>query len=139
MCWILIVVFEECQRNRRLEVKLVGMEEVFKKLEEWGCDVEGALERFFDDKDLYMTCLEMVITDSNFDKLGVALEEKNVLEAFDCAHTLKGVFANLGLTPMFSIVVTIVEPLRGGLAYNLNENYEKLLASNEQLKCILGK
>lgn len=115
------------------------MEEVLKRLEEWGCDVAGALERFFDDKDLYMTCVEIVITDRNFDKLGVALEEENVLEAFDCAHTLKGVFANLGLTPMFSIVETIVEPLRGGSAHNLNGNYEKLLASNEQLKCILGK
>lgn len=117
----------------------MNMEEVFKTLEEWGCDVAGALERFLDDKDLYMTCLETVITDRNFDKLGVALEEKNVLEAFDCAHTLKGVFANLGLTPMFSIVETIVEPLRGGSAYNLDENYKKLLMSNEQLKYILGK
>lgn len=117
----------------------MDMEEVFKKLEEWGCDVEGALERFLDDKDLYMTCLETVITDRNFDKLGVALDERNVLEAFDCAHTLKGVFANLGLTPMFSVVETIVEPLRGGLVYNLDENYKELLASNEQLKGILGK
>jgi len=117
----------------------VDMEKIFKALEEWGCDVEGALERFLDDKDLYMTCLETVITDSNFDKLGTALEDENVLEAFECSHTLKGVFANLGLSPMFSIVETIVEPLRGGSAHNLEDAYEKLLASNEQLKRILGK
>ena len=115
------------------------MEEVFKRLEEWGCDVAGALERFFDDKDLYMTCVEIVITDRNFDKLGVALEEENVLEAFDCAHTLKGVFANLGLTPMFAIVETIVEPLRGGSAHDLWSAYEELLAANEELRRILEK
>lgn len=115
------------------------MEEVLKLLEEWGCDVKSALERFLDDKDLYMICLETVVADSNFEKLGAALKSENVLEAFDCAHTLKGVFANLGLMPMFSLVETIVEPLRSGSIYNLDGNYKKLLASNEKLKEILGK
>ena len=96
------------------------------------------MERFLDDKELYMACLETVISDSNFEKLGVALKEKSVTEAFDCAHTLKGVFANLGLTPMFSMVVNIVEPLRTGSADNLEEPYEQLLLSNEHLKSILG-
>lgn len=116
----------------------MDMEMTFQALEEWGCDVEGALERFLDDKELYMTCLQTVITDGNFAKLGVALEEEKVSEAFDYAHTLKGVFANLGLTPMYAIVEMIVEPLRAGSASHLEEPYEKLLASNEQLKCILG-
>lgn len=114
------------------------MEMIFQALEEWGCDVEGALERFLDDKELYMACLQTVITDGNFAKLGVALKEENVPEAFDYAHTLKGVFANLGLTPMFTIVVTIVEPLRTGSASYLQETYENLLAANEHLKDILG-
>lgn len=114
------------------------METIFLKLEEWGCDIEGSLERFLDDKELYMTCLQMVATDENFKKLGDALEEEQVLEAFDYAHTLKGVFANLGLSPMYTIVETIVEPLRSGTAKGLNEPYETLLASNEQLKKIIG-
>ena len=115
------------------------MEQIFKALEAWGCDVAGALERFIDDEDLYMTCLETVITDSNFDKLGVALEEGHVLNAFESSHTLKGVFANLGLTPMFFIVETIVEPLRSGSAANLESAYEELLEANAHLKQILGK
>ena len=96
------------------------------------------MERFLDDKDLYMICLQTVISDSAFEKLGVALAEKNALEAFDYAHTLKGVFANLGLTPMLSVVVEIVEPLRNGSVDGLEDFYEKLLASNEHLKSILG-
>lgn len=111
---------------------------IFQKLEEWGCDVEGALERFLEDEELYMTCLETVISDSAFEKLGVALEEQKVAEAFDYAHTLKGVFANLGLTPMFTIVEKIVEPLRSGSAENLQETYKSLLEANEHLKLILG-
>lgn len=114
------------------------MEMIFQELEEWGCDVEGALDRFLDDKELYMTCLQTVVADANFAKLGVSLQEQNVSLAFDYAHTLKGVFANLGLTPMFAIVETIVEPLRAGMGNDLEVPYEKLLASNEKLKGILG-
>ena len=114
------------------------MEMIFQTLEEWGCDVEGALDRFLDDKELYVTCLRTVVEDANFAKLGSALDEQNVSQAFDYAHTLKGVFANLGLTPMFVIVETIVEPLRAGSGKNLEEPYEHLLASNEKLKDILG-
>lgn len=114
------------------------MKTIFQTLEEWGCDVDGALDRFLEDEELYMTCLKTVISDTAFEKLGMALDEKKVSEAFDYAHTLKGVFANLGLTPMFTIVENIVEPLRGGSAENLQGVYEELLASNEHLKSILG-
>lgn len=116
----------------------MDMEKVFRGLEDWGCDLEGALERFLDDKELYMSCLQTVISDTAFEKLGEALEDKLVPEAFDYAHTLKGVFANLGLTPMFVIVEQIVEPLRTGSADNLLEPYGQLLEANEHLKQILG-
>jgi len=111
---------------------------MFQELEDWGCDIDGALERFLDDEELYVTCLETVVTDHNFEKLGEALEEKAVSDAFDYAHTLKGVFANLGLTPMYMIVEKIVEPLRSGNANNLEDAYQELLLSNKRLRSILG-
>lgn len=114
------------------------MENIFRKLEEWGCDTEGALKRFLNDKELYITCLRTVVTDSNFAKLGMALRTHEAEQAFDYAHTLKGVFANLGLIPMLVITETIVEPLRGGAFVVLEEPYGKLLNANEQLKDILG-
>ena len=114
------------------------METILQELIAWGCDIEGALERFLDDKELYMMCLQTVTTDVKFKKLGEALAEERVQEAFDCAHTLKGVFANLGLSPMFTIIETIVEPLRSGSVANLKQPYEALLDSNEQLKKIIG-
>ena len=108
------------------------MEMIFQRLD------EGALERFLDDKELYVTCLQTVSDDGNFEKLGVALEEGRVADAFDYAHTLKGVFANLGLTPMYTIVEKIVEPLRSGLTSDLKQPYEELLASREHLKIMIG-
>ena len=89
--------------------------EVLEKLRAWGCDLDGALERFLGDEELYKSCLPMVAEDESFDGLKEALAEDERKKAFDCAHTLKGVFANMGITPMFDTVEKIVEPLRAGI------------------------
>lgn len=114
------------------------MDEIWSALEAWGCDRQGALERFVGDEDLYAACLESVTTDENYGKLGKALEAGDIESAFDCAHTLKGVLANLGLIPLYEIAVRIVEPLRAGDGENLKEPYEELVAANERLKEILA-
>ena len=115
------------------------MAKIFDKLDQWGCDTIGAMDRFLEDEELYVTCLETVITDEAFEKLGQALKEQKIQDAFEYAHTLKGVLANLGLTPMFVLAEEIVEPLRAGKGENLLPVYEKLLEANEYLKQILGK
>ena len=115
------------------------MSKLLEALENWGCDIKGAMERFLDDEELYVTCLETVIMDEAFEKLGVALEQKQIQEAFDYAHTLKGVFANLGLKPMYLSVERLVEPLRAGKCENLETAYKELLEANDYLKQLLGK
>lgn len=109
------------------------------ELRDWQCDVDGALERFLDDEELYTVCLHTVLGDQAFTGLGEALKTHAVKEAFDCAHTLKGVFANLGLTPMFDITVKIVEPLRAGDDTGLMPFYEELLRAREKLAGLLGE
>jgi len=111
--------------------------DIFRKLKNWGCDVDGAMERFLEDEELYVSCLQMVVSDANFEKLGITLKEKEIEQAFDASHTLKGVFANLGLTSMLHLSEQIVEPLRKGMAENLWEPYEELLREREQLIRIL--
>lgn len=106
---------------------------LLQELRDWGCDVDGALERFVGDKELYQECLYTVLTDKAFVGLGEALKCGAVKEAFDCAHTLKGVLANMGLTPMLDITVRIVEPLRDGNTEGVLEAYEELLASKDIL------
>ena len=115
------------------------MSKLLEALENWGCDIKGAMERFLADEELYVTCLETVIMDEAFEKLGVALEQKQIQEAFDYAHTLKGVFANLGLKPMYLSVERLVEPLRAGNGENLETAYKELLEANDYLKQLLGK
>lgn len=88
------------------------MEALLKKLQEYGADTKGAMERFLDDTELYEMCLVTFMKDEGFAGLEKALAEKAYDKAFDHAHTLKGVAGNLGLTPLFQAISDIVEPLR---------------------------
>jgi HPt (histidine-containing phosphotransfer) domain-containing protein len=115
------------------------MDNLLRDLDDWGCDIDGAMERFLGETDLYENCLETVAEDNAFIALGEALKDGNATEAFEQAHTLKGVLANLGLTPMYDIVVQLVEPLRVGYVENLSGIYEELLSANENLKELLAR
>lgn len=117
------------------------MNTVIQNLYTWGCDIDGAMRRFLDDEDLYMTCLDTVLADENFENLGKALKENNVKTAFDTSHTLKGVLANMGLTPLLDEVVKIVEPLRFDTCdcASLLPVYDLLMEKKEKLKELTGR
>ena len=117
----------------------MSMEAVIAELKNWGCDVDGALERFLGDEELYVTCLQTVTEDPAFKELEVALKEERTEDAFEHSHTLKGVLANMGLVPMYNINIRIVEPLRAGSQEGLLPIYDELVESNKQLKTIIGK
>lgn len=113
------------------------MSTLLEALKEWGCDVDGAMERLMGDEGLYQTCLHSVMEDKNFAGLCDALNQRKVEQAFEYAHTLKGVLANMGLTPMYDTVVQIVEPLRKGNDENLLPVCEELLQEKEKLGKLL--
>lgn len=113
------------------------MEKLLGILRDWNCDIDGAMARFMNDQELYRHCLCAVVDDKAFIRLGEALKEGNAAEAFDQAHTLKGVIANMGLTPMYDIIVEIVEPLRAGTCEPLLPLYNKLIEANEKLRKLL--
>lgn len=107
-------------------------------LSAWGCDVQGAMERMADDEDFYAECLQEVSDDPYFDRLKDALTKGDVRAAFDAAHTLKGVLANVGLTPMYNKIVEIVEPLRAGRGAGLDAQFSELLQMRAKLNAILS-
>lgn len=103
----------------------------------WGCDIKGAMARMLDDEEFYLDCLESIPEDANFEELKETVKAKDAKRAFDCAHTLKGVLANVGITPMYEKAVEIVEPLRAGECENLEGKVEELLAMKNHLAEIL--
>ena len=89
------------------------MDEKFRRqLEESGADVEATLKRFVGNDAIYQKFLGKFPNDPNYANLGGNIESGNYEEAYKCAHALKGVVGNLGLTPIFENVSTLVEELR---------------------------
>ncbi|MDE7197358.1 MAG: Hpt domain-containing protein [Lachnospiraceae bacterium] len=91
----------------------MAMDEKFRRqLEESGADVEATLKRFVGNDAIYQKFLGKFPNDPNYANLGANIESGNYEEAYKCAHALKGVVGNLGLTPIFENVSTLVEELR---------------------------
>lgn len=88
------------------------MQKFKEAFEEYGADYNNTLERFMGNEAMYIKLLGMLFEDENLEKLGDSLKEGDFDSAFAAAHTLKGVSANLGLTPLCDAVCLIVEPLR---------------------------
>lgn len=107
------------------------------KIKSMGMRFRWSFRAFLGDEELYKSCLPMVAEDEAFDGLKEALAEDERKKAFDCAHTLKGVFANMGITPMFDTVEKIVEPLRAGINDGLMPVYEELSREREHLRSII--
>ena len=82
------------------------------KFEEYGGDYAATMARFMNNETMYLKFLNMFFKDENLDKLSEAIKNNDLDSAFEAAHTLKGVVANMGLTPMYNAVNTMVEPLR---------------------------
>lgn len=88
------------------------MPEYLQKLKEYGADVDGALNRFAGDADLYKECVAMFMTDTEFDNLKRAGNDNNYADCFNAGHTLKGVCGNLGLLPLYEQLSILIELLR---------------------------
>lgn len=115
-----------------------------KQLEECGADVETTLKRFMGKDELYLKFLGKFPADQNYANLGTNLEAGAYEEAYKCAHALKGVVGNLGLTPIFEKVSALVEELRnkadadvdavraGALWQEIKDAYGKFIEIIEQ-------
>lgn len=82
------------------------------KLREWGADVDEGLGRCMNNEDFYLKLVGMVLQDEQLSNLAEALAAKDYDCAFGIAHTLKGMYGNLSLTPVFAPVNKMTELLR---------------------------
>ena len=113
------------------------MEEKLDKLRQLGCDADGAIARFMDDRAVFLECFACTLDDPTLGQLGEALSKKDCEAAFHCAHKLKGVYANMGLTPLLDECTAIVEPLRcGAYSDELLTRYNKMTELMQKLKQI---
>ena len=117
------------------------MTDLKKSLEDYGADYKTTLARFMNNEQIYLRILQKFPQDDTLQKLGQALQDGDYANAFNAAHTLKGVTGNLGLTPLYEAVCAIVEPLRAGKVHEdlaaryqlIQEEYQKFLDLLAQL------
>lgn len=123
----------------------MAMDEKFRRqLEESGADVEATLKRFMGKDSIYLKFLGKFPNDPNYANLGTNMESGDFEEAYKCAHALKGVVGNLGLTPIFETVSTLVEELRNKAnadvdAARANEEWQAVRKVYEQFIGIINE
>ncbi len=109
------------------------MDEKFRKqMEENGANVDTTLERFMGNEALYMKFIMKFLDDKNFGDIMESLEKSDYEGAFNGAHALKGVTANLGLDPINAAAAQITELLRNKQAQEVD--VEKLNETRKQLE-----
>ena len=104
------------------------------KLKEYGANIEEGLERCMGNEAFYLKMVGMMIADNSIDKLKDALADNNLDTAFEAAHALNGVAANLSLTPLTEPAVEITELLRTRTEMDFSELLGKILEQKEKLE-----
>ncbi|MEZ3464705.1 MAG: TetR family transcriptional regulator [Lachnospiraceae bacterium] len=96
-------------------------------LREKGVDVDRALARMKGDKEAYRNFLMEFFADPDFEALGTAVRTGDAEHAFEYAHGLKGMAANLGLDEVRSRLSVLVEILRPGGLDGAAEAYDEVM------------
>ena len=95
------------------------------KLREFGADVDEGLARCMNNEDFYLMLVGKAIDDKRLSLLEQQLARKDLDAAFETAHALKGMYANLSLTPLTKPVSEMTELLRSRTRYGLLGAYLK--------------
>ena len=106
--------------------------------EQMGADFDNVLDRLGNEQMVQRFALKF-LNDTSYQTLEETLKEKNVEQAFRAAHTLKGVFLNLGFDNLFTVSSELTERLRAGELDGTEELFEKVKEQYEiTVKAIRG-
>ena len=104
-------------------------------LREYGANVDEGLTRCMNNEMFYLRLVKMALADTHYESLRAALDAGDLKAGFEAAHSLKGVLANLALTPLSTTVSEVTELLRarteadyGAYMQKIDEQYAALKA-----------
>ena len=104
------------------------------KLREFGADVDTGLARCMNNESFYIMLIGKVIEDKRLALLEKQLADRELDKAFETAHALKGMYANLSLDPLTKPVSEMTELLRSrtdtdytGLINEAKTQFERLI------------
>ena len=119
-------------------IKVVkGEDSLWEMLKEKGVNVDKALERLKGNKEAYKSFLVEFFEDPDFESLGEEIKAGNARNAFEYAHGLKGMAANLGLDAVHNELSTLVEILRPGGLDGAEEAYAGVMEACNMVTMLL--
>lgn len=95
-------------------------------LEGLGVNMSETMERFMGNETLYFKCLRKFVENKDFDMLLEKIAEKNVTDAFEYSHGLKGVVGNLGFSILFKEISVLTDVFRAGSLDYSETNFNKV-------------
>jgi len=93
------------------------------KLKEFGANVDEGLARCMNNESFYIMLVGKVLEDKRLNQLEEQLKVKDLDGAFESAHALKGMYANLSLSPLSKPIEEMTELLRS----RMDTDYSGLL------------
>ena len=106
-------------------------------LQDQGCHIEKALERFFYDEELYVQCYSKLMGSEEFELLQKKVKSQEKEDGLKVTHSLKGVLANLELTPMRELVLEIETSIKNDFWQEANLKCRELMKMKSLYKNIL--
>lgn len=102
-------------------------------LRAWGANVDEGMERCLNNEAFYLKLVQKSMQDPSFERLAEAVSAGDQDKAFEMAHALKGVMANLALTPILRPVQEITELLRNKTPADYDPLVREILAQRDSL------
>ena len=101
---------------------------LFAELNRREIDVDGAMKRFSDNEELYISCLADYLRDDTVAMLEKAIDTEQWDDAFTAAHALKGVAANMGFIRLSAASARMVILIRNGQLDDVGASLEEIRA-----------
>ena len=106
------------------------------KLKEFGANSDEGLARCMNNEDFYLRMVAKSVSEEQYKKLTGAINAGELDGAFEAAHALKGINANLALTPILDPVCEITELLRGRTQADYAPYVNKIISKKDELKSL---
>lgn len=108
-------------------------------MKEFGAKTDEGLARCLGEESFYLMLVESALTDEQIKTLVGQIQDGDLDSAFETAHALKGIYANLSLTPLYDIVFEITEDLRARKQMDYSPLTNRLVSCMDDLIKLAGK
>ena len=102
----------------------------------FGANTKEGLTRCMNNEVFYLRLVGKGIKDPSFEKLADAVAAGDKKAGFEAAHALKGICANLSLTPLTKPVSEVTELFRSGADADYNKYLEEILSLRAKLAAL---